>query len=281
MSNTILPDSKVCTRCNQNKPLDQFSPNKLGKFGKSPACKVCSCELSKAYAQKNKELVAERKRAYRSSPKGKATTKAYNERYAMDHADELREKRIQTYHQNKDERREEKSRIDKKYRERRKDEINKRRRIKLQSDSDYRMRAVIRSKEWYIQNKDLASEKQAEYYKLHRERIKARIAIYQKQTPEPTRLLHRIKTNRRRARLSTTEKPYTRTDVEKLLALQMCKCANCKKSIKDGYHIDHRIPVAKGGDNSFFNIELLCPKCNLSKSAKLPHVFAQENGRLI
>jgi 5-methylcytosine-specific restriction endonuclease McrA len=41
------------------------------------------------------------------------------------------------------------------------------------------------------------------------------------------------------------------------------------------------MPIIRGGSNDRGNIELLCPKCNQAKAAKLPHEFAQENGRLI
>ena len=46
------------------------------------------------------------------------------------------------------------------------------------------------------------------------------------------------------------------------------KCAYCGTDCIDTYHIDHKIPVSKGGDNSFDNLALSCPKCNLSKGSK-------------
>jgi 5-methylcytosine-specific restriction endonuclease McrA len=42
------------------------------------------------------------------------------------------------------------------------------------------------------------------------------------------------------------------------------RCAECKA---DTYlEFDHIIPVAKGGGNSDTNVQLLCRKCNLTKS---------------
>lgn len=35
-----------------------------------------------------------------------------------------------------------------------------------------------------------------------------------------------------------------------------------------GFEIDHKVPVSKGGDNSFDNLLTSCAKCNNSKSAK-------------
>lgn len=35
------PDKKVCTRCNQEKSLEQFHVNKQGKYGRDSACAAC------------------------------------------------------------------------------------------------------------------------------------------------------------------------------------------------------------------------------------------------
>ena len=66
-----------------------------------------------------------------------------------------------------------------------------------------------------------------------------------------------------------------------LYSLQRGRCINCKKSLNDKYHIDHIQPVAKGGTNYHWNLQLLCPSCNCRKHAKDPIVWANENGRLL
>ncbi|MGZ4865389.1 MAG: HNH endonuclease [Halobacteriota archaeon] len=45
------------------------------------------------------------------------------------------------------------------------------------------------------------------------------------------------------------------------------KCVMCGSS--EGIHYDHIIPVAKGGDNTEHNVQLLCKECNLSKRDKI------------
>ena len=45
------------------------------------------------------------------------------------------------------------------------------------------------------------------------------------------------------------------------------RCAYCKSNKKLEY--DHIIPVSKGGSNTARNIQLLCERCNRSKSAKI------------
>lgn len=70
--------------------------------------------------------------------------------------------------------------------------------------------------------------------------------------------------------------------VERLMVMQKGKCACCRTSIKGKpYHLDHIMPIAKGGDNSNANLQLLCPTCNLTKNAKHPIDFMQSRGFLL
>lgn len=46
------------------------------------------------------------------------------------------------------------------------------------------------------------------------------------------------------------------------------------------YHIDHYIPIAKGGEHSLHNLVISCPPCNHRKNAKSPYEYAKEHGRL-
>ncbi len=66
-----------------------------------------------------------------------------------------------------------------------------------------------------------------------------------------------------------------------LKTLQKAKCAICKVSIANGYHIDHILPIKLGGKHEPHNLQLLCKNCNLTKSAKHPVDFMQEKGFLI
>jgi len=75
---------------------------------------------------------------------------------------------------------------------------------------------------------------------------------------------------------------FTALDVLNLYKLQSYKCVYCKCSIlNNNYHIDHIMPLSKGGTNELSNIQLLCPDCNLKKNNKLPEEFAQTFGQLL
>jgi 5-methylcytosine-specific restriction endonuclease McrA len=74
---------------------------------------------------------------------------------------------------------------------------------------------------------------------------------------------------------------HTAADIKRLFRLQRGKCACCRVSIADGYHVDHIQPLVLGGSNDKANLQLLCPTCNLRKGAKPPERWAAENGRLL
>jgi len=271
--------SKVCTRCKVDKPRDAFGVRKSGNL--ASACKACGCVRAKEYAAQNKEAVAARKQAYRASPAGKAVQAAHTKRYAEEHADEMRAKRMAVYQATKDQTREARAAANKVYRERNREEISARRSTKLASDPAHRAKNTERAALWYEANKESASEKAKAVYKENRDHIKQRVAAYQKARPEETRMYHRVKAHRRRERLRASGEKFTKDDIDRLMALQRKKCACCHACLSDGFHIDHRTPVAKGGTNNPMNLELLCPTCNMAKADKLPHVFAQEQGRLL
>ena len=48
-------------------------------------------------------------------------------------------------------------------------------------------------------------------------------------------------------------------------------CGICHKIVSiDDYHIDHIIPLSKGGEHSYNNVQLAHSKCNLHKWANVP-----------
>lgn len=71
----------------------------------------------------------------------------------------------------------------------------------------------------------------------------------------------------------------------KLLELQKGCCTICKNKLvltgERKYHLDHIVPIARGGTNYDENIQLLCFDCNVSKSDKESLSFMQSKGYLL
>lgn len=68
------------------------------------------------------------------------------------------------------------------------------------------------------------------------------------------------------------------TDIPRMLELQKHRCWWCGKELTDDYHLDHRVPVSRGGTSDAGNICISCPTCNLKKGDRMPWEF---NGRLV
>lgn len=97
---------------------------------------------------------------------------------------------------------------------------------------------------------------------------------------ERTRDYNRVAAHRRREliRLTPAAEAFTIEDVKRQLEGQKGKCYWCRKPLGSDYHIDHLIPVSRGGDNTPGNIVCACPFCNVSRNNKLPHEWT---GRLL
>lgn len=55
-------------------------------------------------------------------------------------------------------------------------------------------------------------------------------------------------------------------------------CYWCRKNTKPGHrHLDHVIPLSKGGADAVANLCVSCPPCNLRKNAKMPEEFAGQS----
>lgn len=84
-----------------------------------------------------------------------------------------------------------------------------------------------------------------------------------------------------RARKNNAPGSFTKADIDNLYVKQKGCCAACKTKLFDHYHRDHIFPLVLGGDNSIFNIQLLCEYCNLSKLGHDPIDWAKKQGRLL
>lgn len=118
------------------------------------------------------------------------------------------------------------------------------------------------NKEWREKNKEYILQKKKEYDKANPDKVRSYC-------------------RNRRARIANSEGSHTTEDISNLFELQKGKCALCKKSIKRGYHVDHNIPLARGGTNDKYNLQLLCAPCNVRKSARDPIEHNQSLGLLL
>jgi 5-methylcytosine-specific restriction endonuclease McrA len=97
---------------------------------------------------------------------------------------------------------------------------------------------------------------------------------YRKKYPEKIREFTQRRHGRKLARLP-------RGTVKRIGEAQRWMCPICRTSIRKEFHVDHIMPLAKGGSHEPSNLQLLCPQCNLRKNAKHPVDFMQSKGFLL
>jgi hypothetical protein len=159
--------------------------------------------------------------------------------------------------------------------------------------------ALAATKRWYQKNwdaqkakrdaeRDIRAAKSAAWQKANPERTAARTRAWQARNPGSTQRWRKANPeantaikHRRRARERNAEGSYTAVEVKALFERQGGKCVHCTKSLRNGYHVDHIVPLAGGGTNWITNIQLLCGPCNVRKGATDPIEFARRNGRLL
>lgn len=147
---------------------------------------------------------------------------------------------------------------------------------------------------WYLKNRDeiLARTKansvankrhilayQANYYSKNKEKVKANVRAYREAYPE--KKIHAE--NRRRVRKLNNGGSHTLCERQELFALLGNVCFYCGAPET---HIDHNIPLSRGGTDDISNILPSCRSCNSSKSGKtamefLLHRASQKHAKFV
>jgi 5-methylcytosine-specific restriction endonuclease McrA len=131
--------------------------------------------------------------------------------------------------------------------------------------------------DYYLKNKEVIAEKRKEKRatKEFKEKIKAYQANYHKNNP------HKSRENRRRRRVSLLGLPTEKYTEQEVLELYGCSCHICGEEIdleaprmqgkegwEKGLHMDHLIPISKGGSDMLDNVRPAHAYCNLSKGSR-------------
>lgn len=93
------------------------------------------------------------------------------------------------------------------------------------------------------------------------------------------RVAPKIKADEVEARVPLSRMASGGINMASIMTEQGCRCRACQTDlIANGFHLDHIIPVSKGGRNVAWNIQFLCARCNMMKSDKDPFEWSRELG---
>lgn len=256
---------------------------KCGTSFDGKECPVCMKARAAAYREKNREKI-----------------KAYRVNYYSLHAEKIKAKVKKWGEENPEKR----VLSDSKWRA---DNAERLKATKAKWQADNREKVKLDHAKWMLNNPDKVKQhyvksreknidkikaRGAKYRAENVEKEKARCAKYRaanpekrKETSDKYRATHveecRLIVHNRNARKRENGCTLTRGLTSRLFKLQRGKCPCCGKPLGKDYHIDHKKPLALGGQNVDSNIQLLRAICNMQKGAKDPVDFMQSRGFLL
>ncbi len=126
---------------------------------------------------------------------------------------------------------------------------------------------------YYLENKEKIKMYHKKRYKENTEQIRKRNKIWQIKHPEKTREYN----HKKRTRGIIEKGIMSRIVNENILKYGCITCENINGKKEDGhcehcengFHIDHIVPISKGGSNDYNNLQILCAHCNYSKHTEI------------
>lgn len=208
-----------------------------------PRCKDCHSLFRKEYYIKNKEEIRIKKKQY--ALKNAERAKEYSAIYRKENREDLLVKK-------------------KIYRANNLEKVKQGQRDHYLRNSDS---VKKKAKEYAEKNKEKTKQMYQNYYDKNKEVIKENIKKWQINNPEKVKLMQRTACLNRVARKKNAKGKYTTNDISALYDRQNGCCVVCNVSLDAAYHVDHIVPLSRGGVNYPENLQLLCPSCNCQKSA--------------
>lgn len=142
----------------------------------------------------------------------------------------------------------------------------KRKRIVRKWIESHRPKIAEAMRNWRKENKEHYLQYDREYNERNRERKRANA----QRAREKNRDRYRSYQHQYRTRKLANGGSHTAEDIQRQYESQQGCCFWCSVQVT-AYHVDHVIPLSRGGSDYPENIVIACPTCNTSKNDKIPY----------
>lgn len=232
---------KRCSRCKQEKPVTGFNKDRSRKDGLLPYCRECHRARAREYKKKNAarnpdEIVIPPEKKCSKCGVIRPSSEWPRNRTKRDGLADYCKPCTRAY-------------------------------FAENSEEHYE-----RVRRWQKANPEKVRENSRRWAKANPDKVRERSRRWYKANPDKAR----AKEHRRRARKANAfTVPHTHEDLiiftRDYLGLDPEKCWYCLLDGRDSpaEHVDHLIPLAKGGSETVWNKRFACAKCNLSKRDKV------------
>lgn len=143
---------------------------------------------------------------------------------------------------------------------------------------------IKQHREWREANPEKVVESSHKYRDANREERNKQAREYHKKIYEEQPERFRIYQHNRRAREAGNGGSFTVDELQTLLDVQEALCFYCGRLLFESFdltfHIEHKVPISRGGTNYIENIALSCVECNLKKHTKTAEEFLETVGGL-
>lgn len=125
--------------------------------------------------------------------------------------------------------------------------------------------------------RDARKEKKAEYDKAYRSLNRDRVRENERRKVKANPSLYlAIRNNYKHRRRAIEAAGIESATLAAWTAEQPKVCFYCGSDCGASFHVDHFMPLAKGGAHVLTNLRIACQSCNLRKNAKLPDEWIEE-----